>query len=242
MELHTVCNRVLALVGSCLVVAATLAVRPPLRAPLLGGTSAVDTEGTADRTEWIVLEEGKAFQVPANATFVLTGLGNGLATAGTFGVFTYLFLDGLLELTARANMCCGNGTTIKHVPAGLVVHAGTRIEVQGSASGLDGRAWGYLTSAATQRETVVVRQGTPFVVPTGKRFRLTGVGAADDQGLGRLLVDGQVEIIGGTQGSGIGTSVMDVPIGFEVDSGHLVEVVSTAGLGLGRAWGHLIDG
>lgn len=191
-------------------------------------------------SKWIRVEEGSPLLVPADHAFILTGLGNGLQSAGSQGIFTYLFMDDAIEVTAKANMCCGNSTTIKHVPTGFTAHAGSLIHVEGQAAGNDGRAWGYLVRASAAPDFVIVREGSPFVVPAGKDFRLSGVGSASIFGIGYFSLNGQIEVISGTQGSGIGTSVMDVPIGFEAEAGDTLEVFSNDTVN-GRAWGHLVD-
>lgn len=90
------------------------------------------------------------------------------------------------------------------------------------------------------RDMVQIKQGTPYTVPAGRIFVLTGLG--DNQNLNqlaRLQVDGQDELtmFGATGGAyPPSPSVGPVPVGLTVAGGRTVTIVSS---NQGRAWGYL---
>lgn len=100
------------------------------------------------------------------------------------------------------------------------------------------------------RDYVQIREGTPFTVPPGKLFVLTGLGSADALPPGtpqfRLRVNGQVEVTTSTSNneSGVSSAVGDarsvVPVapGFTAPEGSVIDV-QDGSLGHGRAWGYL---
>ena len=92
------------------------------------------------------------------------------------------------------------------------------------------------------RDCVQIHGGTPYVVPAGKLFVLTGVG--NPSGLyntgGMVWINGSPEVGAGSIGSGNGgiatyTSVLAVPLGFTVAAGNTIDVTPTGA----RAWGYL---
>jgi hypothetical protein len=94
------------------------------------------------------------------------------------------------------------------------------------------------------RDMVQINQGTPYVVPAGKVFVLTGLGG---NGIASstwtfLMVNGKQELLSGAQASNVTTSVTPVPLGFTVHAGSTIDVSPTAsGATSGRAWGYLAD-
>jgi|SRR6266850_3268732 len=90
------------------------------------------------------------------------------------------------------------------------------------------------------RDMVQIKQGTPYIVPAGKIFVLTGLGGRDAT-LGSnysLLVNGQVEVTTTVGNASSAFSfVLPVPAGFTAAAGSTLE--AQAGPGLARAWGYL---
>ena len=94
------------------------------------------------------------------------------------------------------------------------------------------------------RDMVQIYGGTPYTVPTGRLFVLTGLGnyagtTGTPQTVG-LLVNGQREVTVAAAESG--PSVKDVPVGFTASAGSIVEVVEVIGSqdpSVPRAWGYL---
>jgi hypothetical protein len=102
------------------------------------------------------------------------------------------------------------------------------------------------------RDMVQIRQGTPYVVPAGKLFILTGLGNNSTcPYLFTLSVNGQDEIsagVSGTFGSGSAvaelSSVAHVPPGFTAPAGSMLSISGSCGGGQmnpGRAWGYLAN-
>lgn len=92
------------------------------------------------------------------------------------------------------------------------------------------------------RDMVQVKQGTPYTVPPGKLFVLTGLGGADNLGYSQLSVDGASEAaVMATCSNGGGSTVASVPSGFTVPGGSTISVVTTSGGGQSRAWGYLAN-
>jgi hypothetical protein len=93
------------------------------------------------------------------------------------------------------------------------------------------------------RDMVQIRGGTPFTVPAGKLFVLTGIGnteggAGSSQIIG-LLVNGQREVV--TNSNSV-PSVVPIPVGLTATSGSVVELTEVNGsqeLSKTRAWGFL---
>lgn len=94
------------------------------------------------------------------------------------------------------------------------------------------------------RDMVQIREGTAFVVPAGKLFVLTGLGAIMP-GPRALRVNGVQELSAGWHEPGPGiaevVTVAPVPLGFTVAAGSTVEVGAGAPNGPGRAWGYLAN-
>jgi hypothetical protein len=102
------------------------------------------------------------------------------------------------------------------------------------------------------RDMLQIRQGTPYVVPAGRVFVLTGFGTIYDcDGLLRLAVNGQEELSAGiynldhSNGTSVAevSSVGHVPLGFTVAAGSTITINGGCGgaLDRGRAWGYLAD-
>jgi hypothetical protein len=107
------------------------------------------------------------------------------------------------------------------------------------------------------RDMVQIRDGTPYVVPAGRLFVLTGLGTNTNAGyqggsFATLSLNGQQEVVGqassdgGSYGAiGIGSiaSVSPVPPGFTAPAGSTIAVSGSGGgsAGVGRAWGYLAN-
>ena len=91
------------------------------------------------------------------------------------------------------------------------------------------------------RQMLVIREGTPYVVPPGKVLAITALGALLNGIVVTLSVDGQQEItsVANMPTAGPGT-INPVPPGLTARAGSTVEV-QTGGI-YGRAWGYLVDG
>ena len=94
------------------------------------------------------------------------------------------------------------------------------------------------------RDMVQIKEGTPFTVPGGKVFVLTGLGSAQAGTTGGawVMVNGQVElsITSFAQGNTVGNvpSVGEIPTGLTSAPGSTLTVGSSVA-GTGRAWGYL---
>jgi hypothetical protein len=91
----------------------------------------------------------------------------------------------------------------------------------------------------TPGQMVVIREGTPFVVPEGRRFVLTALGSTQQTYGGRLYVNNVLEvnsILGG--GTYPTASLFPTPVGFSVASGSTIRVEGAFVL-TGRAWGYV---
>ena len=96
------------------------------------------------------------------------------------------------------------------------------------------------------RDYVQVREGTPFIVPGGQLFVLTGLGEIGTCCCAQLSVDGQIEVTGGVMSFGVNgaavaqvSSVSPVPPGLTVPAGATITVLGNGPACLGRAWGYL---
>lgn len=97
------------------------------------------------------------------------------------------------------------------------------------------------------RDMMQIREGSPFVVPPGKYFVLTGLGSSAGGGTENLLrVNGQVEartlFYTGSGPIFTGSFMSSVPSGLAIPWGSTIEVTTSgATTGGGRAWGYLAD-
>lgn len=94
-------------------------------------------------------------------------------------------------------------------------------------------------------QMLVIREGTPFVVPQAKLLVVTGLGGWNHLGSNtlevKLRVDGLDEVAASIRlPYGKGTTISEVPSGFSVGAGATVEVLSQTGL-FGCACGYLVD-
>src|SRR5438093_7366472 len=90
------------------------------------------------------------------------------------------------------------------------------------------------------RQMIVIKEGTPFVVPADKLLSITGLGATHDVADVTLRVDGQDEFAGVVRlPYGNETTITEPPPGFTAHAGSTVEVVSGGGV-FGCAWGYLV--
>jgi hypothetical protein len=91
------------------------------------------------------------------------------------------------------------------------------------------------------RDMVQIKEGTPYTVPPGKLFVLTGVGSTVGCYTVTLKVNGQDEASTVFSCPSTGCSIMSAPVGFTVASGSTLETSSNTGLQVARAWGYLAD-
>ena len=89
------------------------------------------------------------------------------------------------------------------------------------------------------RNMIVIEEGTPYVVPPGKRFIVTALGVTGSTGLGAILyVDGAWVLFAG----GGEVSIAPVPPHFIVESGYVIRPDDNqTGSETARTWGYLID-
>lgn len=101
------------------------------------------------------IREGLPFTVPVNKWFVVTALGTQAPASSSMGSGTVeLKVDGVAELRAFSGMmnssigsdAIGNGTSMREVPRGFAIPAGSLIEVSDSnlSSMAEAEVWGYL--------------------------------------------------------------------------------------------------
>ena len=90
------------------------------------------------------------------------------------------------------------------------------------------------------REMLIIREGTPFLVPPGKILVLTALGGLTNSLVVDLLIDGQKEDEAVANMPTANSGTMDpLPVGLTAHAGSTVEVAS--GSIFGRAWGYLVD-
>jgi len=90
------------------------------------------------------------------------------------------------------------------------------------------------------RDMLVIREGTPFVVPQGKLLVVTALGATANSVTVNLMIDGQREAQGVVNMPTFGpTTMAQLPMWLTIGSGATVEAVT--GSIYGRAWGYLVD-
>jgi hypothetical protein len=94
--------------------------------------------------EWITLQEGTPYQVPAGKLLVMTAIN--FAMGGTVSS-CHLLIDGQRELNAYP--VSGWNANVRALPVGLAVQAGSLVEphAQEGAPPGGGRAWGFLVDA-----------------------------------------------------------------------------------------------
>src|SRR5688572_20767542 len=85
---------------------------------------------------------------------------------------------------------------------------------------------------------VVIREGTPYVVPAGKLLVFTGLGTTLG-GIVGLYIDGGLET-SASYGSAGNPSVVAIPPGLTAGAASVV-TVGFSSSSTGRAWGFLID-
>ncbi len=94
------------------------------------------------------------------------------------------------------------------------------------------------------RDAVVVREGAPFTVPTGKLFVLTGLGRVSGSGSSAALkINGATELrtYNGSGNDPTEPTVRPLPPGLTANAGDVVDVDNGASGSDGRAWGYLVD-
>ena len=106
--------------------------------------------------DWVQIEEGVPYVVPAKKLFVPTALGAILEPPPSQDDLTTLRVDGVDMASAitatyisgsNGMTAFGSGANMKPLPRGLSVPAGSTVEVAGgvrSSTPDDARAWGYL--------------------------------------------------------------------------------------------------
>ena len=104
-----------------------------------------------------------------------------------------------------------------------------------------------INSWPNPRDMVVIRQGTPYIVPPGRLLVVTALGANSPSlsGQTELQVDGVFEVTApaGIGSSGEASSMKLLPLpGFVVQSGSTVNLDGGGGANNPRrAWGYLVD-
>jgi hypothetical protein len=100
----------------------------------------------------------------------------------------------------------------------------------------------------TADQMVMVNEGQPYAVPTGKTFVATGVGLRDKIPSGAwvdVIVDGtQVfsELVANQSGGATGKSTVSLPPGITVASGSTIDLAGQTGTGaVGFLVGYLAD-
>lgn len=97
--------------------------------------------------DWIVIEEGVPYTVPAGKLLVITALGDHMGSCGA----TYLDFNGVRALTGITVACSQNYTEgtvfMQNVPVGLRASSGDVVSVAHQITPGVGRAWGYLVDA-----------------------------------------------------------------------------------------------
>jgi hypothetical protein len=101
------------------------------------------------------------------------------------------------------------------------------------------------------RDMVQIKEGTPYTVPNGKLFLLTGLGTGGDTFGGpwstSLLVNGQTKeasVLSTYSGSGTfysSSGIVAMPPGFTATAGTVLEAVGGINGLDARAWGYLAD-
>jgi hypothetical protein len=90
------------------------------------------------------------------------------------------------------------------------------------------------------RQMLVIREGTPYVVPQGKVLAVTALGALINGIVVALSIDGQTEMTSvANMPSACPGTINPIPPGLTAHAGSTVEVQS-GGI-YGRAWGYLVD-
>lgn len=210
------------------------------------------TTPVAHPSEWVVIEQGQPYVVPAGAVFVVTAVGT--PQQDFSNAIASLFANGTLLVSTTTGMF---GTAPCSTPAldvPLAVSGGTTLSVSVSVGIFPGQAWGFLLRPGAPQaasfqppppwEWIVIEEGQPYRVPAGKLFVPTAIhyswnGAA---GAMSLHVDGEPRVTA-NMSADWDTSVRALPAGLAVPAGSLVEPVDPAGLPplLGKAWGFLVD-
>ena len=126
------------------------------------------------------------------------------------------------------------------VAAGLSVGVGAMMLMSQSAV-YQRPAFEYIPSP---QRFVQIRVGTPYVVPAGRQFVLTALGAAENpySSTSRvyLNVNGAREVTSTGDWSNDGLSLLAVPNGFTVESGATITLTTDGPPNVpGRAWGYL---
>ena len=237
-----------------LVLLAAGAVQAPIRVQAFPDCAGlVRVAGIPDPRDMVVIKEGTPFVVPPGKLLAISGLG-GTHDLGANTLEVTLRVDGRDEFAASVRLPYGSGTTMAEPPPGFTVHAGSTVEVV-SANGSFGCAWGYVVDAGSHtpglvriagvpdpRSMVVIREGTPFIVPPGKLLTITGLGGIASATGATVKVDGLNAFVAAANWSvGSSCSVCPVPPGLAIQAGSSVTVDSGTGV-LGRAWGYLVDG
>lgn len=130
----------------------SMAQSPQLAVPTLARPS---PQALVRPQDMLRIREGTPFTVPANKWFVVTALGTRNPASNSIGYGTVeLKIGGVTELRAFSGMMnasndsdvVGNGISMREVPRGFSIPAGSLIEVSDSNvwSSADAEAWGYL--------------------------------------------------------------------------------------------------
>lgn len=160
--------------------------------------------------DFVRIQEGTPYVVPAGKCFVLSCFGSAEASGDSVTVTR----NGVAIVGTTTEAWYGFPASLRPTPSSLAFQAGDLIDVQATDPGPDGRAWGYLSDAATSvpvgtwrpslefspapQNGVLVREGTPYTVPAGMLCIVTAVGTTTSppthlQVQVHLLLNGQNE-------------------------------------------------
>jgi hypothetical protein len=105
--------------------------------------------------DYVQIEEGTPFVVPAGKLFVPTAIGTQppMLVSATWELLSFT-VDGVVQfsswkaLVGNGQEVVGNGSSMRGLPTGLAVPSGALVEVRDSNSSvLDSRVWGFLADA-----------------------------------------------------------------------------------------------
>ena len=182
--------------------------------------ASVTIAGIPAPESFVRIQPGASLVVPANARFVITGVGaseNCLLNA-------YVLFDGQQVLDVR--LCdSAESRALVAMPAGMVADAGTVVTCSGVLLGFLSRNSEQPTISVkgipAPAQMLRVVEGHPLVVPPGTRFVATGFGTVQGERTADLLFGGQLVLrarLDNTTGH-----IVPIPAGIAATEGTLVE-------------------
>lgn len=177
-------------------VQATATVSTPAAQPAIAAAAKhVTIAGIPPASQWRTIVELTPLTVPAGGIFVVTGVGGNQAGALNVPVL----IDGVQVLEVRL-VDASSGRSFVAVPPGVVAPAGSTVSTNAG-----GVVHGYVARVGQQVDFIVdgiptpeqmmrVVEGSPFVVPAGKRFAVTGIGTKHGEVTTQVRVDGAVKL------------------------------------------------